>query len=138
MSKRLYEKLAAHFEGRSVGEVFFAPIDLILTNHDVVQPDLVVVSDPTQVSPRGIEGIPSLVVEILSPSTRNEDRAIKSRRYAELGIPHYWIGDPDTKALQCFRLDGRRYALIVHGEGAISIRHPDFPELTLDPSVLWR
>jgi hypothetical protein len=41
MAKRLYERLAAHFEGRGLGEVFFAPIDLILTNHDVVQPDLV-------------------------------------------------------------------------------------------------
>src|SRR5262245_44060512 len=91
MSKQLYERLAAYFEGRGLGEVFFAPIDLILTNHDVVQPDLVVVSDPTQVSPRGIEGIPRPVVEILSPSTRNQDRA-KSCRYAELGIPRYWIG----------------------------------------------
>jgi Uma2 family endonuclease len=136
MVKRLYEKLAAYFEGRGLGEVFFAPIDLILTNHDVVQPDLVVVSDPTQVSQRGIEGIPHLVVEIVSPSTRNQDRAIKSRRYAELGIPHYWIGDPATRGLQCYRLDRRQYALVVQGEGDATVQHPDFPGLTLDLSVV--
>ena len=129
MSKRLQRKLEAHFEGAGIGEVFNAPIDLILTNHDVVQPDLVVVSTPTQISQRGIEGTPLLVVEILSPSTRNQDRNVKGRRYAELGVPHYWIGDPEAKRLECYRLEAGTYALVAHGEGDAVVTHPDFPGL---------
>jgi Uma2 family endonuclease len=64
----------------------------------------VAVSDSTQ-SPSGIDGIPLLVVEILFSATRTQDRAIKSRRYAELRIPHHWIGDPDTQRLHCLRLE---------------------------------
>lgn len=56
VSKRLQRMLEAYFETRGLGEVFNAPVDLILTHHDVVQPDLVVVTDPGQVSARGIEG----------------------------------------------------------------------------------
>jgi Uma2 family endonuclease len=131
MSKRLQRKLEAYFEGAGTGEVFDAPIDLILTNRDVVQPDLVVVSTPSQISQRGIEGVPLLVVEILSPSTRNQDRAVKGWRYAELGIPHYWIGDPETKRLECYRLEARTYALVAHGEGDVVVTPPDFPGLLI-------
>lgn len=55
VSKRLQRKLEAYFEARSLGEVFNAPIDVILTAQDVVQPDLVVVANAGQVSQRGIE-----------------------------------------------------------------------------------
>src|SRR5687767_12118987 len=56
VSKRLQRQLEDYFEGRSLGEVFNAPIDVILTPHDVVQPDLVVVTDAGRISQRGIEG----------------------------------------------------------------------------------
>jgi Uma2 family endonuclease len=131
MSKRLQRKLEASFEGGGIGEVFNGPIDLILTHHDVVQPDLVVVSTPSQISQRGIEGAPLLVVEILSPSTRNQDRVVKGRRYAELGVPHYWIADPETRALECYRLAGRTYALVAHGERDALVTPPDFPGLQI-------
>jgi len=91
-SRRLERQLEDFFHPRTPGEVFNAPIDLILASGDVVQPDLVVDSDPRQISKRGIEGAPLLVVEILSPATRKQDRGVKSRRYAEFGIAHYWIG----------------------------------------------
>jgi Uma2 family endonuclease len=59
---RLVRALGEYFEKRA-GEVFFAPIDLILTSNDVLQPDLLVVDDPAFVTDRGIEGAPLLVVE---------------------------------------------------------------------------
>jgi len=68
-SKRLQRQLEHYFEERGLGEVFNAPLDVILTRRDVVEPDLVVVADAQQISARGIEGAPMLVVEILSPST---------------------------------------------------------------------
>jgi Uma2 family endonuclease len=126
-----------YFHGRNLGEVFNAPIDLILTRHDVFQPDLVVVADPAQISARGIEGVPLLVVEILSPSTRTRDRTVKAQRYAALGIPHYWIADPDDQLLQCFRLDAGRYVSVVEVQGARSLSHPDFAGLSLTLAKLW-
>ena len=138
MSKRLQRQLEAYFEARGLGEVFDAPIDLILGQHDVVQPDLVVVGSPTQISARGIEGVPLLVVELVSPSSRNQDRVTKARRYAELGVAHYWIGDPDARSLQCFRLAAGRYALLIEGEGDATLEHPDFSGLQIALGALWR
>ena len=100
VSKRLQRQLEAYFEASGRGEVFDAPIDLILTPHDVVQPDLVVVTDPGQVSGRAIEGSPALVVEVLSLSTRDHDRPVKGRRYAALGIRHYWLVDLEASRIE--------------------------------------
>jgi len=138
VSKRLQRMLEAYFEVRGLGEAFDAPIDLILTRHDVVQPDLVVVSDPTQVSKRGIEGAPLLVVEILSPSTGNQDRNVKSRRYAALGIRHYWLVDPEARRFECYRAEGDAYARVIQAEGDVALTHPDWPDLTLPLADLWR
>lgn len=138
VSKRLQRILEAYFESRGLGEVFNAPIDLILTHHDVVQPDLVVVTDPGQVSARGIEGAPALVVEVLSPSTHQQDRTVKARRYAALGIRHYWLVDPEARRLDCYRTEAGGYALVVQGEGDTALAHPDWPELTLNLANLWR
>lgn len=138
ISKRLQRQLEAYFEARGLGEVFDAPIDVILTLHDVVQPDLVVVTNPAQVSGRGVEGPPTLLVEILSPSTRDQDRTVKARRYAALGVPHYWTVDPEASRIECYRAEGGAYSLVVQGEGAASLSHPDWPDLILSLGDLWR
>jgi len=68
--------------------VFDAPVDVILGFHDVVVPDLVVVTTPAQVTDRAIEGSPTLIVEVLSPSTSTRDRNLKAERYAALDVAH--------------------------------------------------
>jgi len=138
VSKRLQRQLEGYFETRGLGEVFNAPIDLILTPHDVVQPDLVVVTDPNRLSTRGIEGTAALVVEVLSPSTLDHDRTTKARRYAALGIPHYWLVDPAGSCIECYRAEAGGYRLVVEGHGESSLAHPDWPGLTLALADLWR
>jgi Uma2 family endonuclease len=71
---------------------------VILSDTTVVQPDIVFVATERagQISERGIEGAPTLVIEILSPSTRETDRHAKLQLYARHRIPHYWIVDPDA------------------------------------------
>ena len=132
VSKRLQRQLEAYFEGRSLGEVFNAPIDVILTPHDVFQPDLVVVTESSQISQRGIEGAPLLVVEVLSSSTRVQDRSAKARRYAQLGIHHYWLVDPEIPRIECYRAESGRYVLLFESEGHASTPHPDFAGLTIE------
>ena len=101
-------------------------------------PDLVVVAEPGQISARGIEGAPLLVVEILSPSTRNQDRTVKARRYAALGIRHYWIIDPDASRIECYRVEAGSYVPVAQGQGDSSLTHHDWPDLTLTLGDLWR
>jgi Uma2 family endonuclease len=132
----LFVILRVHFSHPA--EVFVSLIDVILTPHDVVQPDLVVVADQSQVSSRGIEGAPLLVIEILSPTTTVYDRTTKAQRYAALGIPHYWIVDPEARAIECFRRHEATYQLVASFGPGDTLTHPDFPGLRLDLAPLWR
>jgi Uma2 family endonuclease len=138
VSKRLMLALIEYFEGRSIGEVFHAPTDVILTDEDVFVPDLLVVRKPEDVSSRGIEGPPVLVVEILSPPTCTQDCGVKAERYAQLGVEHYWIVDPDARRVECRRLEGKRFARRVEGEGDAVLEHPDLDGFVLDVGALWR
>ena len=138
LSKRFQRRLEDYFEVRGLGEVFNAPIDVILERHDIVEPDLLIVGNPAQISQRGIEGAPLLVVEVLSPSTRARDRGVKMRRYAELGVAHYWIMDPEAQTIECLRLEAGAYRLVVKAAVPDTLRHPDWPDLAIDLTVLWR
>lgn len=136
-SKRLQRQLEAYFESGGRGEVFDAPLDVILNPYDVFEPDIIVVTDRDQVSRRAIEGAPAVVVEVLSPSTVKYDRVKKGNRYAALGLRHYWILDPAVRRLECFRCEGGSYVLAVAVEGDASLTHPDFPGLTIDLAAIW-
>src|SRR3989442_822050 len=101
--------------------------------HCVVQPDLVVVTERAQISDRGIEGLPALVVEVLSPSTEAHDRTVKARRCAALGLRHYWVVDPATRRLECYRESAGQYALVIQGEGDKRVTHEDWPSRSAIP-----
>lgn len=75
----------------------------------MVIPDLLVVCDPAKINPRGIEGPPDLVVEILSPSTAAKDIVRKRWTYEAAGVPEYVIVDPDEQVGLLLRLENRRY-----------------------------
>jgi|CXWL01.1.fsa_nt_gi Uma2 family endonuclease len=139
-SKRLQRLLEAWFESGETprGEVFNAPLDLLLGDHDICQPDLVVVTVPGQVTRRGVEGTPALVVEVLSPTNRPYDRVTKMRRYAANQVPNYWIVDPDLQSVDCYRLVGDRYVDAGSFGPADTLRAVDFPGLALDLAVIWR
>ncbi len=136
-SKKLQRQLEDYFEARGLGRVFNAPVDVIFTRHDVLVPDLVVVTDDRQMSRRGIEAAPVLLVEILSPATRGYDRVTKAERYAALGVRHFWLLDPDQRSLQCHRLETGAWSLVVEAAGGAAVEHPDWPGLTIRLGDLW-
>jgi Uma2 family endonuclease len=138
VSKRLQRQLEAYFETAGRGEVFNAPVDVILTPHDVFEPDIVLVTNPSQVSGRAIEGAPALLVEVLSPSTTAYDRTTKGRRYAALGIAHYWIVDPVARRVECYRAEAGTHRLVAEAGASGTLMHPDFPGLTIDLDAIWR
>ena len=89
-----------------LGEVFIAPFDVILSEHDTFQPDVLFVSEARRsiITHRACEGAPDLVVEILSPSTSQRDLGIKRNRYALFGVREYWIVDPVACSLEVLAL----------------------------------
>jgi Uma2 family endonuclease len=100
---------------------------LFLTPEDAFQPDLVVVTDPVLVTARASEGPPALIVEILSESTVTYDRLTKSRRYAALGVPHFWIVDIANTTLECYRNQHGSYVPGDPRQRRGDIRTPGFP-----------
>jgi Uma2 family endonuclease len=134
LGSRLYE----HVRARGLGEVLVAPTDCILSNVTVVQPDILYVATDRQAitSERGIEGAPTLVVEVLSPSTARLDRGRKMTLYAEHGVPYYWIVDPETRSIEAFELAGAEYALAARLASEPAAL-PPFGDLTLDPASIW-
>ena len=87
----LYRILHAHVRSHGLGEVFLSPLDVILSDIAIVQPDVVYLerSRAGAVSSRGIEGAATLAVEILSPWTAAIDRQRKRQLYARYGVPFY-------------------------------------------------
>jgi Uma2 family endonuclease len=138
VSKRLQRQLEAYLEAHGQAEVFNAPLDTILGPHDVVEPDLLVVTDPAMISRRAIEGSPALVVEILSPSTAARDRMLKTRRYAAAGVRHCWLVDLENRRIDCLRLGRDGYFVVAGAEGTQTLVHPDWPGLAIDAGALWR
>lgn len=92
-----------HFvKENSLGLVFFAPFDVVLTDHDIVQPDIIFVSNERKaiVTEKNIKGAPDILIEILSPGTRERDLLFKKVLYARHGIKEYWIADPIEKNIE--------------------------------------
>ncbi|WP_217597764.1 Uma2 family endonuclease [Cohnella sp. GbtcB17] len=104
--------------------ILYAPLDVILSPTNVVQPDLIFIRPERAdiVTKRGIEGPPDLVVEILSPGSRHRDRVRKLRIYEKHGVPEYWIVDPGARTLEQHLLQGDRLELsrVYEGEDAVT------------------
>ena len=95
-------RLHTFVKDRCLGEILFAPCDVLLSNTDVVQPDLLFVSRERSdilLGGDNVRGAPDLVIEILSPSTSGLDRILKRRLYAKYGVREYWLVDPDAKTV---------------------------------------
>ena len=139
----LVRALMRHVPSVAPGLLLFAPLDVILSDRPdettIVQPDALYIA-PDRValtSRRGMEGGPTLAVEILSPSTRTIDRVTKRRLYARYGVPYLWLIDPDARAIEAFALEHDRYVLAATAAGAEPVDLPPFTGLALVPDALW-
>lgn len=111
VSRRLTSILTTWVEAQGLGEVFAAPTDIVLSLHDVVQPDLVFVAKERLhiLTERNIQGAPDLIVEILSDSTRRMDEGVKLAAYERFGVREYWIADPSRQTVKVHRLEEGRF-----------------------------
>jgi Uma2 family endonuclease len=136
---RLSRMLADHAERHDLGEVFIAPCDVVLDDSTVLEPDIVFVSKARHsiVTAACIEGAPDLMVEVLSDSSRTIDRFVKRDRYAEFGVPEYWLLDPFEPRIEILRLEDRKYRLMDSFGPAHTLQaSPAFRELRISMATL--
>lgn len=136
---RLITAFDKYLETHSIGEVLFAPLDVILSDYDVVEPDLLLVLDEHRaVLQDWVRGAPDLAVEILSPGTVARDRGVKLKAYARYGIREYWIADPEQKAIEVYRLSGAGYELAKTFGRAETLTSSLLPEFALPVADIFR
>jgi Uma2 family endonuclease len=114
ISGKLHVAISNFIKTNNLGEIFYSPIDVFLTEYTVPQPDLVYVSkenaDIIDLE-EGILGIPDLIIEIISPSSVRLDRITKKELYESFGIKEYWIIDPNNTSIEIYTLVEKTYKL---------------------------
>jgi Uma2 family endonuclease len=96
----------------ALGEVFFAPFDVVFSKLDVVEPDLLYMSNERAaqiLTDANVQGVPELVVEIGSPGTRRRDETVKRTLYERAGVSEYWVVDPERDVICVYRRNGERF-----------------------------
>jgi Uma2 family endonuclease len=114
IARRLFRFFDSFVASRELGEVWFAPCDVVLSQFDVVQPDLFFVSTERAdiVTEKNVQGAPDLVVEVLSVTTAHLDRGYKQHLHALRGVLEYWLVDPDAELVEVLALGDAGYETV--------------------------
>lgn len=100
-----------HVKRNNLGSVYCAPFDVLFSEEDIVQPDIIFVSHENRkiITKDNIKGAPDLIVEVLSPSTSKRDMGIKKKLYARHGVREYLVVDPEHENVELFLLRGKEF-----------------------------
>ena len=131
--RQLERALGEHVESRRLGEVLFTPCDVVLSETDIVQPDILFVSQERAsiIGEKNISSAPDLVVEVLSPGTAQRDQTLKAKTYQRYGVRELWIVSPEARTVEVFvNSDSgfRREAIYGYGD---ALRSPLLPGLEI-------
>lgn len=146
ISVELTSQFNRYLAGKSC-RVFAAPFDVCIPEYNesdeeisnvISQPDIVVVCNESKLRKTGYFGVPSLIIEISSPSTARKDKLIKFNKFEKAGVNEYWIVEPENKLVSVFILqENKRYGRPdVYAEDdkiIVSI----FPELEIDLTAVF-
>jgi len=125
-----------HIARASGGRAYFAPLDVALADHSVVQPDVIYISPRRlDVLQRRIEGAPDLVIEVLSPGTERRDLREKLALYAQSGVEEYWVARYGERQIEFLINQGGRFVAAQPITGVY--RSAKLPEVYLDLAELW-
>lgn len=133
ISAELGYALQSYVKKQKAGFVYYAPFDVVFSDEDVVQPDIIYVSKERRdiITRRNIQGAPDLVVEILSPRISYRDREIKRKLYSKYGVKEYWIVDPVKQTVEVLSLDVGDY----RKTGTYNVNAPLTSHLLTDLSI---
>ena len=126
-----------------IGRLFHAPYDVVFSEFDVVEPDLLYMSNARArevLTPANVKGAPDLVIEIGSPSTRTRDETIKRHLYERSAVSEYWVVDPDIDVVRIYRRDGEGFgrAIELSREAGDLLATPLLPGLDLPLARIFR
>lgn len=103
--RNFFRKLDQFVERRGLGEVLFSPVDVVLTQRRVVQPDVLFIAKARRgIVKNYVDGVPDLAMEVISEGSWQRDRIQKKALYEQFGLPEYWIVDPDSETIEVFVL----------------------------------
>jgi Uma2 family endonuclease len=129
ISRNLLATIGQFLRRNPIGKVYGAPLDVVFSHFDVVEPDLLYVSTTRReiLTAKNVQGAPDLVVEIGSPSTRRRDEKLKHQLYERFQVTEYWVVDPDVDVVRVYRLQDGTYARAQE----LSLDHGDVLTTTL-------
>jgi Uma2 family endonuclease len=130
---RLVLRLGTHSEAHG-GKVYMAPTDVLFSEMDVVEPDVLYVGPESlgKVEKRFVRSAPDLVVEVSSPSTRRLELVRKRKLYERYGVPEYWFVDLDADRVEVYGLRDDIYAAPILVSRGDVLETPQVAELALD------
>ena len=140
LSRNLFRQLDKIIVANNLGEILYAPIDVFLDEYCVPQPDLVFVSKENAhiITKHGIEGVPDLVVEVISPSSVIRDRIEKKNIYERFGVKEFWLIDAQNEEIEIYVLENSKYELLsaaTSTEG--EIKSKVFADLKIDLNEIF-
>jgi Uma2 family endonuclease len=135
---RLFIIVERYVQSQKLGEVFVAPVDVVLDRENVVQPDLVFVSASNAglLERRGVMGVPDLVVEVISPQSLRRDRYDKRELYARFGVKEFWLADVANRTIEVLTFQKGDYQLFSSATNERKIHSVALPEFELDLAQL--
>lgn len=141
ISLNLTLALGVHIRSHASGELYYAPFDVVLSPVDVVQPDLVFISNERLhlLDAANLKGSPDLAIEILSPSSRRIDESVKRKRYELFGVTEYWIVDGELELVKIYRRTGPTFERVaeISTETGGTITTPLLPGFSMDIAAVF-
>ena len=139
----LYFAIRGCLEAHPIGQVFLAPFDVVFSNFDVVEPDLLYITAERRraiLTTQNVQGAPDLVIEVGSPGTRQRDETIKRRLYEGSGVTEYWVVDPDLEVVRIYRreADGFGRPQELAREAGDALTSPLFPQLKMSLEAIFQ
>jgi Uma2 family endonuclease len=140
--QRVLSRLSRHVFAcaeKDGGDLLLGPLDVILSPHNVVQPDLMFVAreHASRIQLHGIVGAPDIAIEILGDFTRHRDEVVKRDLYERFRVPEYWIVDPDAKTVKILRREIARYETVADLHNDDTFTSPTFPDLQLPLATIF-
>jgi Uma2 family endonuclease len=135
--------IGAWLEANPIGRLYHAPFDVVFTPFDVVEPDLLYLSNDRAadvLTAEHVRGAPDLVIEIGSPGTRARDETKKRVLYEREGVAEYWFVDPEIDVVRIYRRSGNGFARVTElsREANEVLTTPLLPGLELPLTRLFR
>jgi len=143
VSGNLFLLIGTWLEQHPIGQIYFAPFDVIFSMFDIVEPDLLYMSNERAqrvLTDANVKGTPELVIEIGSEGTRKRDETIKRRLYERSGVSEYWVVDPEIDVVRVYRrgTGGFKRPIELRAEDNEVLTTPLLPGLSLPLARIFR